>query len=133
MARIILAEDDEIMGELIVDCLSRAGHAVGWLRNGHDALDAIRFRIPHLIILDQHMPRMSGGQVLRELRIRQNLAMIPVMMLTAVNGDADQNIAFFDGADDYLTKPFKDDDLIFRARALINCRIRRTMSDVIRR
>jgi len=115
MPRIILAEDDELIGEIIVECLSRAGFAVGWLRDGAAALQAIRFRTPHLVILDQQMPIMSGNQVLREMRSRPEMVMVPVMMLTAISGEGDQSIAYFDGADEYLTKPFDPSKLVFRA------------------
>jgi len=131
MPRIILAEDDELIGEIIVECLSRAGFAVGWLRDGAAALQAIRFRTPHLVILDQQMPIMSGNQVLREMRSRPEMVMVPVMMLTAISGEGDQSIAYFDGADEYLTKPFDPSKLVFRAQALINKKLRRTMPDVM--
>ena len=128
MARIILAEDHELVGTLVVECLSRAGHAVGWLRDGEQALEAMKFRAPHLAILDQHMPVKNGGIVLREMRLIPNLAMVPVLMLTAVSGESDKRILYYDGADDYVTKPFDPDDLLFRAEALIDLKLRRTMA-----
>ncbi|WP_239805605.1 response regulator transcription factor [Croceicoccus hydrothermalis] len=126
MARIILAEDDEIVGEIVRDTLMDAGHAVGWCKDGRSALDAIRFRPPHLAILDQRMPEMSGIEVLRSMRISKELAMVPVLMLTAVRTDADQSIAYYDGADDYITKPCNMEQLLFRADRLIKGAMRRT-------
>ena len=75
MARIILAEDDELVGQIVVELLSKAGHAVGWLHDGEQALEAMKFRPPQLAILDQHMPNKSGGIVLREMRQAPHLAM----------------------------------------------------------
>lgn len=130
MARILIAEDDEIVGEMLVECLSAAGHAVGWVKDGDEALAAIRFRTPDLVILDQHMPRLSGIQVLRAIRIRPEVATIPVMMLTAVSGSEDKTIAYYDGASDYLTKPFDCDELVFRAEDLMRRRPRLSGSNV---
>lgn len=126
MARIILAEDDPIMGEIVRDTLLDAGHAVGWLQDGEGALAAMNFRPPHLLILDQRMPKMSGADVLRSMRSDPKLAMVPVMMLTSISGQADQRIAFYEGADEYLTKPVDLERLIFVAEQLIESRIRRT-------
>ncbi|MXO66381.1 response regulator transcription factor [Altericroceibacterium endophyticum] len=125
MARILYAEDDEIVGEIVSDALMDAGHAVGWLKDGDSALEAIKARTPDLVILDYEMPGLSGVQVLRAMRSDSDLAMIPVLMLTAHSGDADQNIAFYEGADDYITKPFKPRELIDRAEWLIDGNIKR--------
>ena len=130
MARIILAEDDELVGQIVVELLSKAGHAVGWLRDGEQALEAMKFRPPQLAILDQHMPNKSGGIVLREMRQAPHLAMVPVLMLTAVSGEGDKKILYYEGADDYVTKPFEPDDLLFRAEALIDLKLRRTMARI---
>lgn len=126
MGRIILAEDDPIMGEMVRDQLFQAGHAVGWLQDGESALAAMRFRAPHLAILDQKMPRMHGGAVLQQMRIDPDLAMVPVMMLTAIAGEQDQRIAFYEGADEYLTKPVALDRMVLVAEQLMNKRLRRT-------
>ena len=130
MARIILAEDDELAGNIVVELLMQAGHAVGWLRDGEQALQAMKFRPPQLVILDQHMPVKSGGIVLREMRMLPQLAMVPVLMLTAVCGEGDKKILYYEGADDYVTKPFDPDDLLFRAEALIDLKLRRTMARI---
>ena len=126
MGRIILAEDDPIMGEMVSERLFQAGHAVGWLRDGGSALDAMRFRAPHLAILDQKMPVLHGGAVLQQMRIDPDLAMVPVMMLTSVAGEQDQKIAFYEGADEYLTKPVDLDRMVLVAEHLMNNRFRRT-------
>lgn len=68
MARIILADDDEIIADVVTDAFMAAGHAVGWLPNGRAALDAMKRRRPDLAILDCNMPEMSGLNLIRELR-----------------------------------------------------------------
>ena len=130
MGRIILAEDDELVGQIVVDRFVAAGHAVGWLRDGKEALDAMRFRPPDLVILDQRMPTMNGGLVLRKMRGTWELSMIPVLMLTAVDGEQDKDIAYYEGADDYMTKPFNPDLLVARAESLMRGHIRRTSGDL---
>ena len=132
MGRIIYAEDDEIVGEIVTEVLMNAGHAVGWLKDGQEALTAMLRRPPHLVILDQNMPIMGGGEVLRGMRQHTDLAMTPVLMLTAIRGSADQDIAYFDGADDYLTKPFDPEELVFRAETLMRKKIRRTLAHPLR-
>ena len=127
MARIIYAEDDEIPGNIVSDALIDAGHAVGWVTDGHEALRAMLFRPPHLAILDWDMPVMTGTMVLREMRTSPLLAGIPMMMLTAKGAQGDRDIAFYDGADDYLAKPFDPEELVFRLQALLSGAKRRTV------
>lgn len=128
MGRIIIADDDELLGEIVSGILLSAGHGVGWLSNGRDALEAMRFRPPDLAILDWDMPGISGLSVLREMRNSPDLSMVPVIMLTAISGEGDQTIAFFDGADDYLTKPFDANELIDRAEWLMANNVKRASS-----
>lgn len=125
MGRIIYAEDDEIVAQIVIDALMKAGHAVGWLPDGEEAMQAMRFRPPDLAILDQMMPSMNGGLVLREMRVTPSLVSVPVLMLTAVDAQESENIAFYEGADDYMTKPFDPDELVFRAEELIMQKLRR--------
>ena len=119
MGRIILADDDEIVGELVSDAFRAAGHAVGWLTDGKAALEVIRRRAPDLLILDCNMPEMSGVMVLRELRRSADLFDLPVLMLTGRQSDTDEEILRFEGADDYLRKPFDPAELVNMAEALM--------------
>jgi DNA-binding response OmpR family regulator len=120
MARIILADDDEVVAELVTDAFMAAGHAVGWLKDGREALDLIKRRPPDLAILDCNMPEMSGIMVLRELRKSETLFDLPVMMLTGRQSESDEQILRFEGANDYMRKPFEPHVLVGRAEALIN-------------
>ena len=125
MTYILLAEDDEIVGRVVTDALSDAGHIVGHVSNGREAIMAMKRRRPKLVILDQNMPEMNGRSVLRKMRVDRDLAMIPVMMLTAVSGKEDQRISFYDGADHYMTKPFDPVEVIFWAEELMAMNIKR--------
>ncbi|HEU0043306.1 response regulator transcription factor [Sphingomonas sp.] len=124
MARIIMADDDEIVGELARDALIGAGHAVGVLDNGADALKVIRARRPDLVILDCNMPEISGLLVLRQMRDSVDLCDTPVLILTGRQSTRDSEIAFFEGASDYMTKPFDPDELVFRVNELLARRAR---------
>ena len=119
MARIIFADDDELIGEIVSSALMDAGHAVGWVKDGNEVIPALKFRVPDLVILDQNMPTMTGTAVVREMRTNRAYFSVPILMLTAVSGTEDQNIAFYEGVDDYLTKPFEPEELIFRVEELL--------------
>lgn len=122
MPRIILAEDDEIVAEIIRDTLMAAGHGVGVLPTGVQALAVIRARMPDLVILDCNMPELSGLLVLREMRNTAKLAQIPVLILTGRRSEKDEEIAMYEGANDYMRKPFDPDELVFRVEVLVQTR-----------
>jgi len=119
MARIIMAEDDEIVGAIAGDALIAAGHGFGLLDNGADAMKVIRARRPDLVILDCNMPEVSGLLVLRQMRDSMDLCDTPVLILTGRQSTRDSEIAFYEGADDYMTKPFDPDELVFRVNELL--------------
>ena len=125
MARIIVVDDDEIVGSILSDTLIDAGHSVGWLEDGREALKVMERRPPNLTILDQNMPQMHGRDVLRAMRSHAELVMVPVLMLTAVTGAADEQISFYEGADHYMTKPFDPQEVLFWAEELIAKKITR--------
>jgi DNA-binding response OmpR family regulator len=119
MARIIIADDDDIVGEIARDALIAAGHGVGLLDNGKDALWTIRQKKPDLVILDCNMPALSGLLVLREMRNSVDLCQTPVLILTGRQSERDAELARFEGADDYMKKPFDPDELVFRVEELL--------------
>jgi DNA-binding response OmpR family regulator len=112
MAYIIVADDDEIMGEIVLDGLLGAGHDARLVTDGAQALQAVETRRPDLLILDCNMPGLSGLSVLRAVRTTPDLKGLPVMMLTGRRSPQDANLATLVGADAYVTKPFDPDDLI---------------------
>ena len=119
MARIILADDDELLAEAVRAVLSDAGHVVGVVPDGASAVQAIRLKRPHLAILDISMPGLAGTDVVRQIRTSEVAYDIPILMLTAHRNKADEEIAMRSGADDYLTKPFDPDQLVARVERLL--------------
>ncbi|UZK70802.1 response regulator transcription factor [Sphingomonas sp. S1-29] len=119
MARIIVAEDDEILGEIACDVLVAYGHAAGLVQDGAEALQIVKTRRPDLLVLDCNLPGMSGVTVLRELRNMPAFCDLPIMMLTGRRGAQDEELARFAGADDYMKKPFDPDEFVFRVEELL--------------
>ena len=127
MAKIFLIEDDEIIAEMVGQAFFDAGHTFGWIEDAQTALGVIRSRKPDAIILDQRMPTMPGMELLRDLRRDATTTLIPVMMLTAVSSENDKTIAFYEGADDYMVKPFDPEEVVFRVEELLG-RSRRVLT-----
>jgi len=114
--RILLVEDDELLGAGVRDALERARYGLEWVRDGRQALAALRAGAFDLVLLDVGLPGMDGLEVLGSLRAGGGAT--PVLVLTA-RDTAPQRVAGLDaGADDYLVKPFDVDELLARVRAL---------------
>lgn len=114
--RILLAEDDNLLGEAVRDGLTYNGYQVDWFKDGLSAGLAIRTEQYECIILDIGMPKQTGLEVLDNLR--QSGYETPVLILTAMDTVSDRVAGLDKGADDYLTKPFDMDELAARLRAL---------------
>ncbi len=114
--RILLVEDDSLLGDGLATGLQRNNHSVDWVKTGEDALSAIQGAPYDCIILDIGLPAMSGIDVLKTLRTNKND--VPVLILTAHDAVSDRVAGLDAGADDYLTKPFEFDELCARLRAL---------------
>ena len=119
MARIIYVEDDELMGELVKDVLTQAGHLIGVIQHGTLAFETIAFKKPDLVILDRSLPGMQGLEILKRLRQTAALYLTPILMLTAKRDEASADEALEAGADDYLVKPFEPEDLVRRVAAAL--------------
>ena len=119
MARIILAEDDEVSAYLARAALEDRGHIVGVLPDGSRVLDVAATKQPDMLILDASMPNKSGLEALREVRASLGWSM-PVLMLTGRTSRDDEALAYSAGADDYLRKPFDPDELAIRVEALLS-------------
>ena len=115
--RILVAEDDALLGDAIAEHLRHGGHAVDWVRDGAAADAALRDESFKLVVLDLGLPRVSGRDVLSRLR-KRGLS-TPVLIITAADAIADRVAGLDAGADDYLVKPFELAELDARVRALI--------------
>ncbi|WP_073498763.1 response regulator transcription factor [Actinacidiphila paucisporea] len=119
-ADIMVAEDDAKQAELIRRYLEYEGHTVTVVEDGRAALDELRRREPHLLLLDVMMPRADGLDVVRILRAERRE--VPVLMLTARSTEDDLLLGLDLGADDYMTKPFSPRELMARVRTLLRRR-----------
>lgn len=113
--RVLLVEDDPLLGDGIRTALIREGYVVDWLMKGRDALEAVRVEPFSLVILDLGLPDIDGLAVLKEMRRHYP---IPVLILTARDA-VEQRIQGLDaGADDYVLKPFDLQELLARMRVV---------------
>lgn len=115
--RILVVEDDALLGDAIQAGLKQAGYAVDWMRDGISADQALGTGSYAAVVLDLGLPRLSGLEVLRRLRSRNKP--MPVLILTARDTVSDRISGLDAGADDYLLKPFDMGELAARLRALI--------------
>lgn len=115
--RILVVEDDPLLGDALQAGLKQAGQAADWVRDGIGALNALATESYAAVVLDLGLPRLSGLEVLRRLRGQANP--IPVLVLTARDTVQDRIQGLDTGADDYLVKPFDMGELNARLRALV--------------
>jgi two-component system, OmpR family, response regulator len=115
--RLLLVEDDTMIGEAVLDVLRAEHYAVDWVRDGEMADAALRSESYDLVLLDLGLPRRDGLEVLRSLRARRQT--MPVLVATARDAVGDRVAGLDAGADDYVVKPFDTDELLARIRALI--------------
>jgi DNA-binding response OmpR family regulator len=115
--RLLLVEDDPMIGEAVLDALRAEHYAVDWVKDGLMADTALNTQHYDLMLLDLGLPRKDGVAVLRSLRERQNRT--PVLITTARDAVAARIEGLDAGADDYVLKPYDLDELLARIRALI--------------
>lgn len=120
MARIVVADDDVDIRELVEFKLTTMGHEVVAVGDGAAALAACRERRPDLCVLDVMMPGVSGLDAIRTIRTDPELLDLPVILLTARAQESDVSTGFDSGADDYITKPFSPRELASRVDALLS-------------
>ena len=113
---ILFAEDDESLGKLVFHLLQKEFHRVDWVKDGQSAYDYARLTDYDVIILDWMMPKLSGIETCEKLRKKGYQGSI--IFLTAKDSFQDVVIGLDSGADDYLIKPFKFEELAARLRAL---------------
>jgi two-component system OmpR family response regulator/two-component system response regulator QseB len=114
--RLLLVEDDAIIGDGLKAGLTLDGYAVDWLTDGAQADEALKLNHYDLVVLDLNLPRMDGMTVLKNLRKRKDKT--PVLVLTARDGVSERVAGLDSGADDFVCKPFDLTEICARLRAL---------------
>jgi len=117
--KVLVVDDSKLILKMITDELDTRGFEVVTVPDGVQALKKTKESKPDIIILDLILPGLSGEQVCKEIRRDEGSCDIPVIMLTAKNTDADKIIGRVIGADCYIPKPFKMDDLLKEITRLI--------------
>src|SRR5439155_14819610 len=114
--RILIVDDDPWILRMVSTLLEKRGYGIFTAEDGEEGVLKADQARPDLIITDVMMPRMDGWQMVRALRSRPELAFIPVIFLTALGGEEDRIKGFRLGADDYLAKPFRFEELDLRVQ-----------------
>lgn len=125
-SRVLIAEDEADIRDLLAFHLERDGYEVSRARTGTEALRLARDRHPDLLVLDLMLPEMDGLEVCRRLRRDAATASLPIVMLTAKGDEVDRIVGLEMGADDYIVKPFSPKEVVARIRAVL----RRTRSPI---
>ena len=115
--RVLLVEDDRMIGEAVEQALKDASYAVDWVRDGAAASAALDSQSYGVVLLDLGLPKKDGLEVLRTTRLRDNS--VPVLVITARDAVEDRILGLDSGADDYVLKPFEMGELLARMRAVI--------------
>jgi two-component system OmpR family response regulator len=115
--RVLLVEDDAMIGDAVQAALRDASYAADWVRDGNSALAAVTTQAYDIVLLDLGLPRRDGSEVLASLRVRGNT--VPVVIITARGGLEDRLRGLDGGADDYVQKPFEMAELLSRLRAVL--------------
>ncbi len=109
--RVLLVEDEKNVILGVRTCLDAVGYDIEIVEDGQEALDAVNREYPDLILLDLLLPKVDGFEVLKTLKENEDTASIPVIVLTAKAEDEDRQRVMDLGADNYMTKPFKPQEL----------------------
>lgn len=127
--RVLLAEDDAMIGDGVRRGLAQDGFAVDWVRDGRAAELALGENVHDLLLLDLGLPRRDGLAVLQSMRQRGDKR--PVLVLTARDAVTDRVAGLDAGADDYLTKPFSPRELVARVKAVLRRRAPQATDDAV--
>jgi DNA-binding response OmpR family regulator len=119
MGRILIAEDEKDIRDLINFTLSFAGHDVTATSNGEEAYEKAREILPDLILLDVRMPRMNGYEACEKIKTDEMTKDIPVIFLSAKGQEAEVNTGLAVGAKEYILKPFAPDQLAERVKSIL--------------
>ncbi|MDD2857827.1 MAG: response regulator transcription factor [Candidatus Nanopelagicales bacterium] len=116
MTKVLIVEDEESFSEALAFMLKREGYEVEVAADGNKALDAFERNGADLLLLDLMLPGIPGTEVCRIIRAKSG---VPIIMLSAKDGEVDKVVGLELGADDYITKPFSSRELLARVRAVL--------------
>ncbi|WP_153771010.1 phosphate regulon transcriptional regulator PhoB [Labrenzia sp. CE80] len=119
MPKVLIVEDEEPLSLLLRYNLEAEGYAVESCMRGDDAEVRLRESVPDLLLLDWMLPGISGIELCRRLRLREDTERLPIIMLTARGEEAERIRGLSTGADDYVVKPFSVPELMARVRAIL--------------
>ena len=119
MARILIAEDEKDIRELIAFTLRYAGHDVTATTDGEEAYQAAQQILPDLVLLDVRMPRMTGYEACAKIKSNEKTQHIPVVFLSAKGQESEVQTGLSAGADEYIIKPFAPDQLASQVRGIL--------------
>ncbi len=120
MAKILIAEDEPDIRELVAFMLRFAGYEVMAASNGEEAVQAATREVPDLVLMDVRMPRMTGYDACRIMKASPQLRDVPVVFLSAKGQESEIQSGLEAGAEEYLLKPFSPDELTNRVRTILS-------------
>ncbi|UTE77222.1 response regulator transcription factor [Rossellomorea sp. KS-H15a] len=120
MARILIAEDEEVLRMLMVDTLEDEGHELDEAVDGQEAIDSIMKNDYDLILLDYMMPLYTGLEVIEKVRNSPEKGSVKIMMVSAKSQQADRDLVLKSGADYFIAKPYSPAELVQRIEDILN-------------
>jgi len=117
--KILIIEDERDLAELIAFNLQKEGFQTVMANDGKTGLEMVKNENPDIVILDLMLPEISGIEICKEIRKKESISAIPILMVTAKGEEIDKVIGFEVGADDYLVKPFSTRELLLRVKAIL--------------
>ena len=119
MAKILVAEDERDIRDLITFTLNYAGHEVVAVSNGEEAVEAALREMPDMILMDVRMPKMTGYEACQKIKANAQIQHIPIVFLSAKGQEAEIRTGLDAGATEYLLKPFAPMELTVRVNELL--------------
>jgi DNA-binding response OmpR family regulator len=120
MTKILIAEDERDIRDLITFTLRFAGYEVIAATNGQEAFELAGQEMPDLVLMDVRMPRMTGYEACKRIKSEENTQHIPVVFLSAKGQEAEVNAGMEAGAEEYILKPFSPDELTEQVRLILD-------------
>ncbi|MBN8193869.1 response regulator transcription factor [Bacillus sp. NTK074B] len=120
MARILIAEDEEVLRMLMVDTLEDEGHELDEAADGQEAIDHIMENEYDLILLDYMMPLFTGLEVIEKVRNSADKSTVKIMMVSAKSQQSDKELVLKSGADYFIAKPYSPAELVQRIEDILN-------------